>query len=150
MSTSDLTVEQINQLVGTRHPVTGIEFPPSGLQPYHDWLIRTLHRLADSSFGYWRVDRAGVSPTSISVAPGRASIASVAVDSEGTVIDLAGFNNETAFVWLEADGNEALVAAGAASEGWPATAHLALAEVALDGGAIAAIVDRRLDAVFRT
>lgn len=42
MSIQELTSEEITALVGTRHPVVGFEYPVNGLQPYYEWLMRTL------------------------------------------------------------------------------------------------------------
>lgn len=141
-----LTPEQIDALVGTHHATTGIEFPPQGLQPYHRWLMQTLHRLAESSLGALRVDRAEEGPTVVAVAPGRASIDGVAVVYAGGTLDLSTFNNDTARVWLAENDGEAVVDA---DTDWPGGDHLKLAEVELSEGAIAAITDRRLEAVFR-
>lgn len=149
MHSPDLTAAQIESLIGTRHDITGIEFPPAGLQPYHDWLIRTLHRLAESSAGAFRVAPADATPTSVSVAPGRASISGVTLDLSATTIELATHNNAAAYVWLEDNAGQAQVAADNANAGWPVGAHIKLAEVVLDSGQISTILDRRLETVFR-
>ncbi|MEM7627283.1 MAG: hypothetical protein AAF333_16930 [Planctomycetota bacterium] len=149
MDSPDLTDAQIEALIGTRHEPTGIEFPPAGLQPYHDWLIRTLYRLAESSAGALRVDRSAVNTTSVGVASGRASIGGVALILPATTLELANHNNATAYLWLRDNAGQAEVAAGNAAAGWPADAHIKLAEVALDGGQITSIVDRRFETVFR-
>lgn len=145
----DLSSDDLQSLVGTRHPATGIEFPPASLQPYHDWLIRTLQRLADSSVGAWRVERSGDSPTAVTIAPGRATIADVVLASPRTTLELATFNNATALVWLDDNAGQPNLAAAASDTGWPSVAHLKLAEVTLAGGAITIITDRRLDTLFR-
>ena len=149
MPSIDLSPDAIRDLVGTRHDTTGIEFPPAGLQPYHDWLIRPLHRLAESSAGAFRVDRASDNATTVCISPGRASIAGVVLTLDETLIDLAVFNNDTAYVWLEDNAGSAQLGNAAASAGWPSNAHLKLAEVTLAGGAITAILDRRLETLFR-
>lgn len=149
MPSSDLSAKAIRELVGSRHTTTGIEFPPAGLQPYHDWLIQTLHRLAESSAGALRVDRSEASSTSICVAPGRASISGVALSLPETTMDLAGFNNDTALIWLADNSGAAQLSSASDATGWPAGAHLKLAEVTLAAGAITSILDRRFESVFR-
>lgn len=143
---AELTPEQIDALVGTRHATTDIEFPPQGLQPYHQWLIRTLHRLAECSLGAFRVDQALEGTTSVRVAPGRASINDEVVVFKGQTLDLVSFNNATAKLWLEEASGDAVAQAG---EDWPASPHLRLAEVEVSEGVVVAITDLRLEAVFR-
>ncbi|MEM8737670.1 MAG: hypothetical protein AAGG38_04230 [Planctomycetota bacterium] len=149
MSFLDLDAEQIAALVGTRHGETGVEFPEAGLQPYHDWLIRTLHRLAERSLGALRVERSDTAESAVWVAAGRASLAGEAVVVEARDLDLAAFNNSTAYVWLEAGEGSGEVEAGASEAGWPGGAHLKLAEVVLASGRVESVVDRRLETVFR-
>lgn len=149
MPSSDLTSEAIRELVGTRHATTGIEFPPAGLQPYHDWLIRTLHRLAESSIGAFRIEPADTSPTTICVAPGRASIAGVALSLPENTFDLAVFNNDTALIWLADHAGIAELHVASIATGWPSGAHLKLAEITLAAGSITSILDRRFESVFR-
>jgi hypothetical protein len=149
MAVRELSAEEIEALVGTRHGVTGMEYPPQGLQPYYQWLIRTLHLLAESSAGALRVAQDASSPTAVTVAPGRASIQGVALSYEGGVIDLAGFNNDTVYVWLFDDSGAAAVGFGAEGDGWPVQAHIKLAQVTLEAGAITGILDRRFETVFR-
>ncbi|MEM1027543.1 MAG: hypothetical protein AAGJ38_05625 [Planctomycetota bacterium] len=149
MPSIDLSPDAIRDLVGTRHAATGIEFPLAGLQPYHDWLIRTLHRLAESSVGAFRVDRAGDNATTVHISPGRASISGVVLTFDEATIDLAAFNNDTAYVWLEDNAGVAQLGNAAASTGWPSDAHLKLAEVTLAAGAITTVLDRRLETLFR-
>lgn len=148
MPSLDLATDDIAALIGTRHAGTGVEFPPAGLQPYHDWLIRTLHRLAESSAGALRVSRADTD-ASVHVAPGRASIDGVALGLAETTLDLAAFNNSTALVWLADDSGSAVVAAADTGTGWPGTPHLKLAEVTLSAGVVASVLDRRFETVFR-
>lgn len=149
MPSLNLTPAQIQDLIGERHATTGIEFPPAGLQPYHHWLIQTLHRLAESSAGGLRVQRSEVSTTSITIAPGRASIGGVALSLQATELELAIYNNATAYVWLEDDSGQPAVGTENATTGWPATDHIKLAEVALDSGQIVSVLDRRFETIFR-
>ena len=149
MPTLNLTEEQIADLVGRRHATTDIEFPPAGLQPYHTWLIRTLHRLAESSLGALRVDRSSEADTAVRIAPGRASITGVPLSLDSTTVDLAVFNNSTAYVWLEDSAGQAAIGTGDSVSDWPATPHLKLAEVELAAGQVTSVLDRRLEAVFR-
>ncbi|NJL32438.1 MAG: hypothetical protein HC898_12940 [Phycisphaerales bacterium] len=72
MGYRDMELDEIQALVGERHAVTGMEYPPQGLQPYYQWLISSLHQLAQASAGAFRVDRDADLLTSVYVAPGRA------------------------------------------------------------------------------
>ena len=148
MSIQELTSGQIDSLVGTRHPGTGIEYPPNGLQPYYEWLIRALHLLAESSLGALRVAGDDSSATAITIAPGRASISGVVLDFTGQTSDLAAFNNDTVYVSLFNNAGDASIAFSADASGWPVGAHIKLAEVSLAGGVITDILDRRIETVF--
>jgi hypothetical protein len=149
MAVRDLSPQEIQELVGLRHATTGIAFPPSGLTPYYDWLIRTLHRLAESSFGALSVVPDDATPTTVRIMPGRATINEAIRNYEGGTLELAPHNNDTALIWLASSGSEGAVArAGAIDAGWPTSPHVRLAHVQIDAGRITRIVDRRLDSVF--
>ena len=148
MSIQELTADQIEALVGTRHPATGIEYPPNGLQPYYHWLIRVLHLLSESSLGALRVAGDDSSNTAIQVSPSRVSVSGVSLSYSGEVIDLAAFNNDTVYVWLRNNSGAPGVGVNADSGGWPGVAHIKLAEVTLAGGAITDILDRRMETLF--
>jgi hypothetical protein len=148
MPTPDLTASQVDALVETRDPRTGLRYPPAGLQPYHPWLIDALHRLAACSASDLWVALDDASPASIRVAPGRASIDGVAVAYAGGVHDLAVHNNATACVWLTAPGGTPTVSHADAATGWPAGTHLKLAEVTLAGGQVVGILDRRFETIL--
>jgi hypothetical protein len=147
MTIRELTNEEIETLVGTRHAGTGMEYPPNGLQPYYQWLMRALHLLAEASASALRVAPDQDTPTAVCVAPGRATVGGSVLAYTGGTVDLAAFNNATAYVWLH-DAGGAAVTAGASSAGWPATPHLKLAEVTLAGGQITSILDRRFEAML--
>ncbi len=149
MAVRELSPQEIQELVGLRHTTTGIAFPPSGLTPYYDWLIRTLHRLAESSFGSLSVVPDDATLTTVRVMPGRATIDEVVRTYDGGTLELASHNNDTALIWLAASGGAGAVAqAGAIDEGWPTSPHIRLAHVQIDAGRITRIVDRRLDQIF--
>jgi len=148
MPIQELTPAQIDSLVGTRHPSTGIEYPPNGLQPYYQWLIRALHLLAESSLGALRVAEEDSSATAIQIAPGRSTIAGVVLDFPGQTNDLSAFNNDTSYVWLRDNAGVPGIGINAASGGWPVIPHIKLAEVTLTAGVITGILDRRLETVF--
>ena len=150
MAIEELTSEQIEELVGQRHAVTGMAYPANGLQPYYQWLIRTLHLLAESSAGALRVCREAGSSTQVCVAPGRASIAEVALAYSGGVFDLGPWNNQTVYLWLyDAGAGAGAVGVGAAGDGWPVYGHIKLAEVVVESGAVAGVLDRRFETVFK-
>lgn len=148
MSIKELSTNQIEGLVGTRHAVTGIEYPPTGLQPYYEWLIRALHLLAESSFGALRVVAGDESDTVVWIAPGRASISGVVLDFAGLSVELSSYNNDTAYLWLYDNSGSPGIGVGADVSGWPGGAHLKLAEVAIASGQITQIIDRRIDQVL--
>ncbi len=145
----DLTADQIEALVGQRHPTTGIEFPAAGLLPYHDWLIRTLHRLAECSLGALRVEPARTDELSVVITRGRATIADTPVTLDDTTLDLALFNNDTVLLALVLDTGSGPLVIRRLDEGWPSGPHLKLAEVVLVAGGIETVWDRRLETVFR-
>jgi len=149
MAIQTLSSEQIDSLVGTRHDTTGFDYPPDGLQPYYEWLVRTLHLLAESSCGSLRVAQDDAGGTTVRIAPGRAEISNIALDYTGGTIDLSSYNNDTAYLWLEDDSGSAHIGVDTDANGWPAGAHIKLAEVTLSAGAITTILDRRFETIFR-
>lgn len=149
MSIRELSSQEIDAVVGTRHSGTGIAYLPEGLQPYYAWLIRTLHLLAESSAGALRVARDGESEVAVRVAPGRASISEVALMYEGGTIDLGAHNNDTVYLSLRDEAGSAAIAVASQGEGWPTAAHIKLAEVTLEGGEVVEILDRRFETIFR-
>lgn len=148
MSIKELTPDEIENLVGARHPTTGIEYPPNGLQPYYQWLIRALHLLAESSFGALRVWQDDATPASVFVAPGRASISDVSVEYTGGTLDLSAYNNDTANVWLYELAGTAQIGVADDASGWPGTAHVKLASIVIAAGEITQIIDRRIEHVL--
>ncbi|MEE9212614.1 MAG: hypothetical protein V3U29_08175 [Phycisphaeraceae bacterium] len=148
MAIEELTTEQIAGLVGTRHGTTGFEYPPNGLQPYYEWLVRTLHLLAESSAAALRVDRDDASDTTVRIAPGRATLTGTVLVYAGGTTDLTTFNNDTAYIWLFDNGGAAAVGVGTDAAGWPTGTHLKLAEVTLNAGQITDILDRRFETIF--
>lgn len=148
MAMQELTPEQIDTLAETEHPLAGFAYPRIGLQPYYHWLIRTLHRLGESSAGWLRVGVDDSSHVAVRVTPGGVTINGQALHYAGGVVDLGALNNDTALLWLyDADG-DATVGAGAASAGWPTTAHVKLAQVTLDAGRITQVLDLRSQSIF--
>lgn len=148
MPIKELTPDEIDNLVGTRHPSTGIEYPPNGLQPYYQWIVRSLHLLAESSFAALRVSRDDTSVLSVVISPGRAGFSGVTVEYAGEVLDLSPYNNDTAYVWLYELAGNALVGVGGSASGWPGSAHIKLATVEIAAGAIIQIIDRRIEHVL--
>ena len=149
MAISPLPPQDIESLVGSRHATTGIEYPQPGLQPYYDWLVQSLHLLAEASAGALRVARADDNPTSVHVMQGRASIDDVPLAFAGEQLDLAAYNNDTALLWLYDNAGEAGVGHATTATGWPTDSHIKLAQVTLEAGQITAIVDRRFETIFR-
>ncbi len=149
MPSQDLTSEQIIDRVGSSHAITGLAYPEAGLQPYYEWLVRSLHRLAEASAGDLRVWHDADDATSIWVAPGRCSIAGQPLSYAGGSHDLGVHNNDTALVWLEDNAGVAAVGVAAQSAGWPAGDHLKLAEAVLDAGEVTLITDRRFETLLK-
>ena len=149
MPSQDLTSEQIVDRVGSSHAVTGMAYPEAGLQPYYEWLVRSLHRLAEASAGDLRVWHDADDAVSVWIAPGRCSIAGQALSYTGGSQDLAAYNNDTALIWLENNAGVAQVGVAAHSAGWPAGGHLKLAEVVLDAGEVTLITDRRFETLLK-
>ena len=147
MSIQELTSEEIQSLVGTRHPITAMEYPPPGMRPYYEWLLRSLHLLSESSAGALRVARDDDSATTIHLSPGRATLSGTVLDVSEQSIDLASYNNDTALVWLE-DNSGPQIGTTDSATGWPVGVHLKLAEVALSAGEITDILDRRFETIF--
>jgi hypothetical protein len=149
MAIEELSSSAIEQRVGTRHPTTGMIYPPDGLQPYYQWLIRTLHLLAESSAGAFRVAQDDANATTVRVMPGRASINGVALAYSGDAHDLSSFNNATAYLALTENNGQAQVNVSAQADGWPSGAHIKLAEVTINAGEITQVLDRRFETLFK-
>ena len=148
MAIKDLTSDQINTLVGTRHEQTGFEYPPAGLQPYYKWLLRQLHHLAESSAGAFRVVRDDIDSTTVRVMPGRATIGGVVLAYSGGTVDLAGYNNDIAYLWLEDNSGSAAIGVADDASGWPAGLHIKLAEIETVAGVIVSVLDRRFETML--
>ncbi len=149
MTYREMNHEELRGLVGQRESVTGMEYPAQGLQPYYQWLVNSLHKLALASAGALRVDRSDEALTKVYVAPGRVTMDEVVLVYEGGTMDLATYNNATAHVWLANVGGSASVVAGESAQGWPVEKHIKLAEVTLAGGRVTEVMDRRFEALFR-
>lgn len=149
MPTPDLSSAAIDVLVDTRDEKTGLRYPPPGLQPYHAWLVDTIHRLAAGSATDYLVATDETSPTAVYIAPGRAAIADTPLAFAGGSLELATFNNDTALIWLVDNGTGSpQIDAGPLSDGWPGGDHIKLAEVTLVSGTIASILDRRFETIL--
>ena len=149
MPSQDLTRQQLAALVGGEHPVTGVSYPEAGLQPYYEWLIGSLYRLAESSAGDLRVWHDADAAASIWIAPGRCSIAGQALAYAGGSVDLGGYNNSTVLVWMQDNVGAAEVGIAESSAGWPGGDHLKLAEVVLDAGEVTFITDLRFETLLK-
>lgn len=149
MPSQDLTSEQITAFVGSEHPTTGVRYPEAGLQPYYEWLIASLHRLAEASAGDLRVWRDADAATSVWISPGRCSISGQALQYPGGSLDLGRYNNSTALVWIQDNTGTAEIAVAGSAAGWPTGAHLKLAEVQLVSGKVTLIADRRFETFLK-
>lgn len=149
MPSSDLTSQDITALVGSTHPVTGVSYPEAGLQPYYEWLIRSLYRLAEASAGDLRVWHDADSATSVWVAPGRCEISGSALAYAGGTVDLATYNNSTALIWVEDNAGSAQIGTADPGSGWPVGDHIKLAEAQLESGEVTLITDRRFETILK-
>ncbi|MEM9020036.1 MAG: hypothetical protein AAGC44_05680 [Planctomycetota bacterium] len=149
MPPQDLTSHQIASLVGGTHPVTGVRYPEAGLQPYYEWLIRSLHRLADASAGDLRVWPDAEAAASVWIAPGRCSIAGQPLHYTGGSVGLGLYNNGTALIWMQNNAGSAEVGATDSASGWPVGGHLRLAEAQLEGGSVTQLTDLRFETILK-
>lgn len=149
MPSLDLTSQQIAALVGGAHPVTGVSYPEAGLQPYYEWLIGSLYRLAEASAGDLRVWHDADAAASIWISPGRCSIAGQALVYAGQSIGLGLYNNSTVLIWMQDNASSAEIATADIGTGWPAGDHLKLAEVQLDSGEVTLITDLRFETLLK-
>lgn len=147
MSAKELTQSEADALVGTRLSKSKLLVPAWGAQPWHTLLVNWLNHLDAASFGDYRVMKDDTGNTYIYVAPGRFQLRGVVLVYAGGSIDLTAYNNDTAYVWLENSGGVATINKATDATGWPATAHIKLAEVTLASGTITTIVDRRIDQI---
>lgn len=148
MSAKDLTQSEADALINTRLAKSKLLVPPWGAQPFHTLLVNWLNHLDAATFGDYLVKKDDTGNTYIYVAPGRFQLRGVVLAYAGGSIDLTAYNNDTAYVWLEnSGGGVAAINKAADGTGWPATAHIKLAEVTLASGAITTIVDRRIDQI---
>ena len=149
MSSLDLSSQQIAALVGSSHPTTGMSYPEAGQQPYYEWLIRSLYRLAEASAGDLRVWRDADAAASVWVAPGRCEIAGQPLSYPGGSVDLGVYNNSTALIWVQDNAGVAEVGTADISAGWPGGNHIKLAEAQLDTGEVTLITDRRFETILK-
>lgn len=149
MPAQPLGSEQIAALIDTADPRTGVTYPAAGTQPWYEWLVRTVHRLAQASAGDLAVYADEDAASSVFIAPGRCSIDGVALAYPGGSVDLSLYNNATALIYLEDDGGTPAVGLATTLDSWPVGNHLKLAEATLANGQIDAILDRRFETILR-
>lgn len=147
MTIKDLSSAQVSALVGTRDGRSGVLYPAAGLQPWHEWLVRTLDALDADAPGL-RVAADDGSDTAVYITAGVAGVGGDLLSYAGGTIELSAYDDDTAYVWLYSNAGVATIGKSTDAAGWPTTEHLKLAEVTLAGGAITGIVDRRLSALL--
>ena len=100
--------------------------------------------------GALRVNRDDTTDTTVRIESGRATMEGVVLAWPGGTIDLALFNNETVYVWLDdVGGGIPQIGHDCAANGWPTTTHLKLAEVTVSAGQVTTIVDRRFETILQ-
>ncbi|MBI1369045.1 MAG: hypothetical protein GC162_10375 [Planctomycetes bacterium] len=116
-----------------------------GTQPWSDEANALLYHLSKGSAGFLQVRKATTNNTTIAVLPGRCTINGTELSYAGGTVDLAAYNNDTAYVWVYVSSGVATIGKGADGAGWPGVAHIKLAEVTLSGGDFTEtdIIDRR-------
>ncbi len=138
-----------NTLDGTRHEKTGAKYEAKNTEGWWEWIMSTLYHLGEASAGWLQVREDDSSALAVRVTPGRASFDGAAYSYAGGVV--SGLtNNDTTYIWAEIDGGSLTIDSGIDGSGWPATAHLKLAEVTISAGAISGIVDRRQELMLRS
>lgn len=153
MAEKQLTTDEANALSGTTDPATGTRLPSADADPWLPGRNRTDHhlmRIAEAT-NLLRVYELDDNADAVGVRPGRCTI-------DGTVYAYAGLepaldaldDNDTHLIYAEDDGGGDLqIASATDGEGWPATAHLKLAEVTIEDGEITELLDRRGDAILQ-
>ncbi len=134
MAVKDPTATQIDTLTasgGTRDSLSGVKYIPDGTKPYGDNVNAALYHLARSR--PLMVRKSDANNTTIYILPGNChfSGAGTLVQYAGGEVDLAAYNNDTAYVWLNPDGT---IGHGTDGAGWPGTEHCKLASVTLASG----------------
>lgn len=146
MALQDQTTAQIDALVNTRHPLTGMLFPARGTSPSFYEVMRMFYELAESSFGALQVKNDDAAAMTVLVnAADKIVLDGGEYDFAGDTEDLSGFNNDVAYVYAEISGGNLIISSASDATGWPVTPHIKLAEVTISSSVITDIEDRRFD-----
>lgn len=140
MAVKDITTADVTQLVNTRDLLTGLTYPESGKQPWHNWLIQTLAHQSQASAYWLLVKEDDANDTTVRVMPGWLTIDGSQRQFTGDVIDLVAYDDSNAYVWMYLSGGDATIGAGPTL---PSSSHVPLAMVALASGAITSVDDLR-------
>jgi hypothetical protein len=150
MTIKALSSTALQSLRETRLGATGVFIWSIDAADYDARMMDALHKLDLAAFGHFRVAEDDASATTIRVMPGRmVGITGTAMAYAGGAVDLAAYNNATAFVWMYDNAGAATVGSGVSTSGWPTTPHIPLAEVVLASGVITSILDRRMEFVYQ-
>lgn len=147
MAVKDKTQSELDALEGTRHTLSGGLIVPDGTENWADDTNNAILHAFEASAGWFQVREDQSDPLVVHVNTGRVVVGGTLLTYAGGTKDLTAFDDDVAYVWLE-DDTGATIDAAADGTGWPATAHMKLAEVTMVGGAITAIVDRRPESIF--
>ena len=144
MAVKQKTSSEIDALIDVPHAKTGVLVVERGTQLFDVPINNALLLASEASAGWLQVHADDSANTTARVMAGRAPVNGVTLIYAGGTIDLAAYNNDVAYVWLQDNGSgSAQISAAADGTGWPSGNHVKLAEVTLASGTITSILDRR-------
>lgn len=150
MAIKQLSDDDALALNGTTDADTGLEYPQLLQARWAEAILRGLNTFLLAALPDLRVVEVVGNADAVAVLPGAVVIAGNAYDyaGEDPAAD-ALTDNDVTYIWLQLDGAGGVeIASAIDGTGWPAQAHVKLAEVTMVAGAITGIVDRRLDPVL--
>lgn len=150
MSEKLLTDSEAAALYGVENSVTGVKYPSVTVNNWGNNRNRCDERLIAIATlaNNMRVFEVEDNADAVGVRAGRCIIDGVvyAYTEEDPAID-GLTNNDTTYIWAENDSGINIDSA-IDGTGWPAGAHIKLAEVTMSGGVITGIVDRRPELIL--
>lgn len=146
-----LTDDEALALGGTTDSRAGFLYPTVGEAEYGAKLLRLFAKLAANAVTDLQVYAVASNADAVGVRAGRCTLAGTIYSYAGEDPALDGLtDDDTTYVWAEDDGAGSLqIDSALDGTGWPATAHIKLAEVTMASGVITGIVDRRFEVVVQ-
>lgn len=144
MAEQNLTNNQANALSGSGDPATGLVYPTALEDPWLAAFYRFGHRLNDiaSLANNLRPYADDADNTTLGIRPGRCGINGFDMSFAGGTVNALANNNITN-VWLYEAAGQPAIGSGLSSSGWPAMAHIKIAQATVAAGAIESITDLR-------